>query len=109
MAQKVKNLPVMQETQVQSLGGEDALEKGMATHFSLVAWSIPRTKEPGRLQSMRSQRGGRERLSTQHTHLHEAENSMWSLQSYLVFWVFGAALGVSIILAPLLLRYLQER
>ena len=42
VAQKVKNLPVMQETQVQSLGGEDALEKGMATHFSFLAWRIPR-------------------------------------------------------------------
>ena len=64
VAQKVKNLPIMQETQVQSLGGEDALEKGMATHFSFLAWRIPRTKEPGRLQSMRSKRDGHERLST---------------------------------------------
>ena len=48
----------MQETQVQSLGGEDALEKGMATHASILAWRIPWTEEPGRLQSMGSQRVG---------------------------------------------------
>ena len=64
VAQKVKNLPVMQEMQVQSLGGEDALEKGMATRFSFLAWRIPRTKEPGGLQSMSSQRDGHEQLST---------------------------------------------
>ena len=45
----VKNLPAMQETQVQSLGWEDPLEKGMATHFSILAWRIPWTEEPGRL------------------------------------------------------------
>ena len=43
----VKNLPEMQETQVQSLGWEDPLEKGMATHSSILAWRIPRTEEPG--------------------------------------------------------------
>ena len=41
MAQLLKNLPAMQETQVQSLGQEDSLEKGMATHFSIIAWGIP--------------------------------------------------------------------
>jgi len=46
----------MQETQVQSLGPEDPLEKGMATHSSILAWRIPWTEEPGRLQSMGSQR-----------------------------------------------------
>ena len=51
----VKNLPIMQETQVQALGGEDPLEKGMATHFSILAWRIPWTEEPGGLQSMVSQ------------------------------------------------------
>ena len=50
----VKNLPTMQETQVQSVGREDPLEKGMATHSSILAWRIPRTEEPGRLQSMGS-------------------------------------------------------
>ena len=58
MAQKVKNLPVMQETWVRSLGWEDALEKGMATHSSILAWRIPWTEEPGGLQSMGSQRVG---------------------------------------------------
>ena len=46
MAQTVKNLPVMQETQVSSLGQEDPLEKGMATHSSVLAWEIQRTEEP---------------------------------------------------------------
>ena len=49
VAQMVKNLPAMQETQVQSLGWEDTLEKGMATHSSILAWRIPWTEEPGRL------------------------------------------------------------
>ena len=48
----VKNLPAVQETRVQSLGGEDPLEKGVATHCSTLAWRIPWTEEPGRLQSM---------------------------------------------------------
>ena len=52
----VKNLPAMQETQVQSLGLKDTLEEGMATHSSILAWRIPWTEEPGGLQSMGSQR-----------------------------------------------------
>ena len=48
----VKNLPAMQEVQVQPLGWEDPLEKGMANHSSTLAWRIPWTEEPGRLQSM---------------------------------------------------------
>ena len=52
----VKNLPAMQETWVPSLDQEDTLEKGMATHSSILAWRIPWTQEPGRLQSMGSQR-----------------------------------------------------
>jgi len=52
----VKNLPAMQETSVLSLNWEDPLEKGMATHSSILAWRIPRTEEPGRLQSAGSQR-----------------------------------------------------
>ena len=54
----VKKLPAMQETQVQSLDQEDPLEKGMATHSIILAWRISRTEEPGRLQSMGSQRVG---------------------------------------------------
>ena len=52
VAQMVKNLPVMQETQVQSLGQEDPLEKEMATHSSVLAWRIPWTEEPGGVQSV---------------------------------------------------------
>ena len=58
VAQMVKNLPARWESQVQSLGWEDALEKGMATHSSIHAWRIPCTEEPGRLQSMEVQRVG---------------------------------------------------
>ena len=52
VAQWVKNPPAMQETQVQSLGWEDPLEEGMATHSSILAWRIPWTEEPGGLQSI---------------------------------------------------------
>ena len=55
-AQTVRNLPALQETQVQPLGQEDPLEKEMATHSSILAWRLPWTEEPGRLQSMGSQR-----------------------------------------------------
>ena len=58
MAQMVKNLPAMQETQVQSLGQEDPLERGMATHSSILGWEIPWIEEPGGLQSMGSHRVG---------------------------------------------------
>ena len=57
-AQMVKRLSTMQETRVQSLGREDPLEKEMAIHSSTIAWKIPWTEEPGRLQSMGSQRVG---------------------------------------------------
>ena len=60
VAQTVKHLPTMQETRLQSLGQEDLLEKEMATHTSILAWKIPWTEEPGRLQSMGSQRVGYE-------------------------------------------------
>ena len=56
VAQTVKRLPIMRETRVQSLGLEDPLEKEMATHSSILAWTIPWTEEPGRLQPMGSQR-----------------------------------------------------
>ena len=54
-AQMVKNLPIMRETLVQSLGLEDPLEKGKATHPSILVWRLPWTEEPGGLQSMGSQ------------------------------------------------------
>ena len=56
MAQTVKNLPAIWETQVQILGEEDPLEKGMATYSSILAWEIPWTKEPGGLEFMGLQR-----------------------------------------------------
>ena len=58
VAQAVKDLPAMRETQVQSLGREDALEKEMATYSSIPAWGITWTEKPGRLQSMGLQREG---------------------------------------------------
>ena len=58
MAQMVKNLPVMQETWVQTLGWEDSLEKGMATYSRVLAWRIPWIEKPGGLQSLGSQRVG---------------------------------------------------
>ena len=58
VAQMVKRLPTMWETQVRSLGGEDPLEKAMATHSSTLAWKISWTEEPGRLQSLGLQRVG---------------------------------------------------
>jgi len=58
VAQTVKNLPAMQETQVPSLGGEGPLEKILDPHSSILAWIIPWTEEPGGLQSIGSQRSG---------------------------------------------------
>ena len=58
MTQRVKRMPAMQETWVPSLGGEDPLEKEVATHSSILAWRIPWTEEPGGLQSTGSQRVG---------------------------------------------------
>ena len=60
VAQTVKNLPTMQETWVRSLGWEDPLEEGMATLSNILAWRILCTEEPSGLQSMRSQRVGRD-------------------------------------------------
>ena len=58
VAQMVKHMPTVRETWVQSLGWEDLLEKEMATHSSIFVWKIPWTENPGRLQSMESQRVG---------------------------------------------------
>ena len=60
VVQKVANLPAMQETQVRSLDWEDPLEKGMTTHSSILIWNVPWTEEPGGLQSMGSQKVGRD-------------------------------------------------
>ena len=69
VTQVVKHLPAMQETLVGSLGQEDPLEKGMATHSSFLAWRIPRTEEPGGLQSMGSQRVRHDRTTNTFTFL----------------------------------------
>ena len=76
MAQMVKNSPVMQENRVQSLGQEDPLEKGMATHSSILAWRISWTEEPDRLQSMKSQRV---RHTTEQLTLHIAVKKILNL------------------------------
>ena len=60
VAQMVRNMLAMMETQIWSLGQEDPLEKGMATHSSILVWRIPWTEEPGRLQSIGSQRVGQD-------------------------------------------------
>ena len=64
MAQRVKRLPTMQDTWVQSLVWEDPLEKEMATHSSTLAWKIPWTEKPNRLQSTGSQRVGHDRVTS---------------------------------------------
>ena len=66
VAHMVKNLPAMQETRVRSLGGEDPLDKGTATHSSIHAWRIPWTEEPGGLQPMGSQRVGHDWVTNTH-------------------------------------------
>ena len=68
MAQTVKHLPTMWETWVQSLGREDLLEKEIATHSSMLAWKIPWMEEPGRLQSVGSQRVGHDWATSLHVH-----------------------------------------
>ena len=64
VAQMIKRLSTMQETRVRSRGGEDPLEKEMATHSSILAWKTPWTEEPGRLQSMQSQSVGHDRATS---------------------------------------------
>ena len=77
VVQMVRHLPTMWETQVQSLGWEDPLEKEMGTHSSTLAWESPWTEKPGRLQSMGSQRVD----TTEHTHIHARTQLV--LKSYL--------------------------
>ena len=99
----VKHLPTMWETRVQSLGREDPLEKEMATHSSILAWKIPWTEEPGRLQSMGSQRVGQDwatfflLLSTpasQHTHTHtvHAQPTHLSCSFIWILLLFGESI-----------------
>ena len=68
MAQRLKCLPAIQETRVRSLGREEPLEKEMATHCSILAWKVPRTEEPGGLQSMGSQRAGHDWATNTYTY-----------------------------------------
>ena len=76
IAQLVKNLPAMQKTWVRLLGQEDPLEKGMATHSSILVWRIPRAEEPGGLQSMESQElDTTERLNHHHSEVNDWEAS----------------------------------
>ena len=75
MAQMVKNLPAMQKVQILSLGREDQLEKGVATHSSILAWRSPQTEEPGRLQSMGLQRGGQDGATNTYTFFHDGISS----------------------------------
>ena len=80
VAQVVKHLPTMREIQVQSLGQEDHLEKEMATHSSTLAWKIPWTEEPGRLQSMGSQRAEHDWATSLSLSFHQKMMSWWHLQ-----------------------------
>ena len=86
MAQMVKNPPTMQETWVQYLGGEDPLEKGMATYSSILAWRIPWTEKPGRLQSMGSQRVRHDWMTNVFTFktLEQLQNQSRTTQTHLV-------------------------
>ena len=78
----VKNLPVTQETQVQYLGWEDPLEEGMATHSSILAWRIPRTEEPGGLQSMGLQRVRYNLATNTFTlYMYQVHSRCWEIQS----------------------------
>ena len=76
VAQMVKNLRAVQETQVRSLG-ENPLEKEMATHSSILAWRIPWTEEPGRLQSMWSPRVGHGWVTNTNFYMKQAESTIW--------------------------------
>ena len=70
VAQMVKNLPATQETWVQSLGWEDLLEKGMATHSNILAWRIPWTEEPGGLHTVHGVTDSQTGLSDSHAHIY---------------------------------------
>ena len=91
VAQTVKNMPEMWETWIRSLGQEDPLEKGMATHSSILAWRIPGTEKPGGLQSMLSQRDTTKQLTHTHTHTHTLCNMVMRLSpsSWTVYHMTG--------------------
>ena len=79
----VKNLPAEQEMQVRSWGQEDPLEEGMATYSSILAWRIPWTEEPGRLQSMGSLESDTTERLPFHSHFHALEKEMATHSSVL--------------------------
>ena len=83
VAQTVKCLPTVQETQVQFLGQEDLLEKEMTTHSSILAWRIPWTEKPGRLQSMGSQRAGHDWVISPTPSPGSYNSSGWPLETFL--------------------------
>ena len=97
VAQMVKNLPVMQETWVQSLGWEDPLEKGQGTHSSILAWRISWTEEPGGLQSMGLQRVRHDRAAFTFTYgwfrWFKARDNMHNIK------VSGATVGADMVTA----------
>ena len=112
--QTVKKLPAIQETQVQSLGGEDALEKGMATHSWILSWRIPWTEEPGRLQSRGSQRVGQDWATNTFTSLSSSleQRSLTGgvegnvgLDLYLVWWLEMCLLKPSLKWMPWLSKH----
>ena len=90
--QMVKRLPAIQETWVRSLGWEDPLEKEMATHSSTLAWKIPRTEEPGRLQSMEFQRVGHDWATSLHFLNHTAPG--FQLWFYFYHWIWVVHWGL---------------
>ena len=79
VAKMVKNLPAMQETWVWSLGQEDPLEKGMATHSNILAWKITWTEKPGGLQSIGSQRVRHDWAASTHTHIYKVTQVTFKL------------------------------
>ena len=88
----VKRVSTMRETRVQSMGGEDLLEKEMATHSNILAWKIPWTEEPGGLQSMGSQSQTRLRDFTFTFHFHALEKEMATHSSILAWMeIYGVA------------------
>ena len=90
----VKNLPAMQETWVRSLGWEDPLEKGMATHSSILAWRILWTEEPGGLQSMGSQRVTHRPAGSESSCLQDAQEvHMWAAPFKFLPWLHAESSG----------------
>ena len=107
----VKNLAAMWETMVQSLGWEDPLEKGMTTHSSILAWRIPRTEEPGRLQSMGSQSQTRLSYDT-HIHTHTCKgvthNNMKIFHMLWLFWHLAPSKNGPNLSSPLFNSFLKS-